>query len=127
MGMRDHDENNQTSVSAMRRSKGGEAMLRLAKFLAVTVLLLPAASLRAAPAPVEVPGGAVQGVVEGDVLHYWGIPFAAAAVGAGARRSRRSHGAAPWSPTSSAITACRIRGRPARHGRTASRRRPKTA
>ncbi len=56
-------------------------MPRFATFLAITVLLLPVAGLCAAPAPVSVPGGQVQGVADGTIVHYWGIPFAAPPVG----------------------------------------------
>ena len=55
-------------------------MLRSAKILILLAALMPVAAV-AAPAPVAVPGGNVQGVVADDVLHYLGIPFAAPPVG----------------------------------------------
>jgi para-nitrobenzyl esterase len=72
-------------------------MLRLAKILLVLAVLAPSIDARAAPVPVSVAGGAVQGVVAGDVVHYWGIPFTAPPVGD--LRWRAPQPAKPWSGT----------------------------
>jgi para-nitrobenzyl esterase len=71
-------------------------MPRLLKILVLLAALMPF-GVHAAPAPVTVAGGAVQGVAAGDVVHYWGIPFAAPPVGD--LRWRPPQSAKPWGGT----------------------------
>jgi para-nitrobenzyl esterase len=75
-------------------------MTRLLKILIVLTALAPFAAAQAAPAPVAVTGGTVQGVVAGNVIHYWGIPYAAPPVGA--LRWRAPLPPKPWTGTMAA-------------------------
>lgn len=73
--------------------------MRSFKLLIVFAALAPVAAA-AAPAPVTVAGGTVQGVADGNVVHYWGIPFAAPPVGD--LRWRAPQPPKPWNGTLSA-------------------------
>jgi para-nitrobenzyl esterase len=72
-------------------------MLRLLKVLVLLAALVPVTGVRAASSPVMVTGGAVEGIVEGNVIHYWGIPFAAPPVGD--LRWRPPQPVTPWTDT----------------------------